>query len=248
MKKNNYFKKKIVHICILIFIVVLILITAGIFMLKYNIEGETNLPFNITKISTICTAESSLNELDDGAWKSNIIQKDNIFFTIQKNEEYKKTDGISKIIFTNFVINKNKEIGETNIYKPSKENNEYSYLDEYIVLDNLEYVGAQSTNTELLQINNQGGVIGISIATRNLGDYIVNENEKLASDGTLLGKIGLNFDDIKLNISFDIIIETESGNKFKSNINLTLPEENIIEKGISKTEDTELKNIIFKRF
>ena len=247
-KKNDIFQKKIIHIYILIFIAVIILVTSGILMLKYHIEGETNLPFNLNKISTLCTAQSKLYQEDDETWKSDIMQKNNIFFTIQKNENYKKEDSISKVIFTNFKIDKEKELGLVNIYRPSKENNEYTYSDEYIVLDNLEYVGSKKTNTELLQINNQGGVIGFSIATKDLGTYTMGENEKLASDGTLLKKAGLELEDIKLNIEFDLIIETEKGNKFKTHIDMELPTENILETGISKSEKTQLKDIVFKRF
>ena len=248
MKKNSFFQKKIIHIYILIFIIVIMLLFAGITMLKYHIEGEKNLPFNLTKISTLCTAESKLFQNEDGTWSSQIMQKNNIFFTIQKNEKYKKENSISKIKFSNFVIKKENELGTVNIYRPSKENNEYTYIDEYIVLDDLEYVGGTKTNSELLQINNQGGVIGFSLAIKDLGTYQVNANEKLASDGTLLKKAGINLEDIKLNIEFDLIIETEKGNKFKSHIKLDLPTDNILETGISKNEDTELKNVIFKRF
>ena len=111
----------------------MILIFAGIMILKYHAEGEKNLPFNVTKISTICTAESKLYQNEDGTWASKIMQKDNIFITIQKNENYKKEDGISKIIFSNFTIIKENELGIVNIYRPGKENNEYIYSDEYII-------------------------------------------------------------------------------------------------------------------
>lgn len=247
MKNNNFFQKRTIHIYILIFIIAIVVITAGLVMIKYYTEGEKNLPFKVTKISTLCTAESKLYKNEE-LWNADIMQKSNVFFTIQKNDKYKKEDGISKIIFTNFVIEKTTDKGESNVYRPSKMNNEYTYLDEYIVVDNLEYTGAQTTNSELLQINNQGGIIGFSIATKNLGTCQVLENEKLASDGTLLKKVGLNLEDIQFTITFDLIIETESGNKFKSNIKLDLPTENILETGVSKKEDTELKNIIFKRF
>ena len=66
--------------------------------------------------------------------------------------------------------------------------------------------------------------------------------------GTLLKKAGLSLEDIKLNIEFDLIIETEKGKSFKTHINMELPTENILETGISKSEETELKDIVFKRF
>lgn len=249
MKSRELFKKKIIHIYIIVFIISIILLTAGILMLKYYTEGEKNIPFKLTKISNISTAESNLYQSEDGIWHSDIMQNNNMFFTIQKNDNYKKEDAISKIIFTNFNVDKKESIGQTNIYKPSKINNQYTYVDEYIIQDGfVEYQGSQATNSELLQINNQGGVIGFSVATKDLGTYTLNENEKLASDGTLLKKANLKDTDVQIVLTFDLIIETKSGNKFKSNIKIDLPTGNILDDGISKYEDTKLENIIFKRF
>ena len=58
-------------------------------------------------------------------------------------------------------------------------------------------------------------MIGFSITSDNLGEYIFSENEKLPSDGRLLAKAGIKEEDINLQISFDLIIETESEHKFK---------------------------------
>ena len=53
---------------------------------------------------------------------------------------------------------------------------------------------------------------------------------------------------IDFTISFDLIIETESNHRFKSNISLNLPTGNILEDGVGTLEDTEMKDVIFKRF
>ena len=124
----------------------------------------------------------------------------------------------------------------------------YTYSDEYKIENSLEFIGSQSTNMETLQINNQGGLIGFSIASDNLGEYIFSENEKLPSDGKLLAKAGVKDEEMKFKISFDLIIETESNHKFKANISLNLPTGNILKDGVGTLEDTELKNIVFKRF
>ena len=135
-----------------------------------------------------------------------------------------------------------------NIYRPTTSVETYDYSDEYKIQDSLEYLGGQSTNTETLQINNQGGLIGFSITSDNLGEYVFDENEKLPSDGRLLDKAGIKSEDINFKISFDLIIETESNHKFKANIVLDLPTGNILEEGVGTLEDTELENVIFKRF
>lgn len=217
-------------------------------MFKYHVEGEKNLPFNINKINIVSTAESDITKDESEIWHAGILQKNDIFFIIGKNNNYKKEEAIKRISFENFYIEKSNEDMTVEIYRPSTSATTYNYSDEYKVQNSLEYLGGLATNTEILQINNQGGTIGFSITADNLGEYVFSENEKVPSDGTLLAKAGVNIQDIKFKIYFDLIIETESDNKFKSNIVLELPTGNILEKGVETLENTELKDIVFKRF
>jgi hypothetical protein len=225
----------------------MIILISALLMFKYHVEGEKNLPFELKKINIISTAESDLNQDEEGIWHAGILQKNDIFFTIEKNSEYKKEDAIKKVSFENFQVTKTNENMVVDIYRPTISASTYNYSEEYKV-KTLEYQGGQSTNTGTLQINNQGGLIGFSIASENLGEYIFSENEKLPSDGRLLAKAGIKSEDINFKISFDLIIETESNHKFKANIALDLPTGNILEEGVGSLEDTELTNVIFKRF
>ena len=247
MNLSSFSKKRIIHTFVIIFILVMIILIAGLLMLIYHIEGETNLPFILKKINIISTAESDLNQDEEGVWHAGILQKNDVFFTIEKNSNYKKEELIKKISFENFQITKTNENMIVEIYRPTISASTYNYSEEYKV-QILEYQGGQSTNTEALQINNQGGLIGFSIASDNLGEYIFSENEKLPSDGRLLAKTGIKSEDINFKVSFDLIIETESKHKFKANIVLDLPTGNILEEGVGSLEDTELENVVFKRF
>lgn len=248
MKQNSFSKKRIIHICVIISILIMLIVIVSALMLKYHIEGEQNLPFNLSEISIVSTAESDITQNNDGNWNAGILQKNDIFFVIEKNDNYKKEDAIKKISFENFQIIKSNENTVINVYRPTTSVNTYKYSDEYKVQNSLEYLGAQNTNTETLQINNQGGIIGFSVASDNLGEYIFSKDEKLPSDGRLLAKAGVKAEEMNFKISFDIIIETESGHKFKSNIVLDLPTGNILEEGVGTLEDTELNDVIFKRF
>lgn len=248
MKQNSFSKKRIIHLCVVIFIVVMLILIAAALIFKYQVEGEKNLPFKLSTINIISTAESDLSQDEDEVWHAGILQKNDVFFVIEKNSDYKKEDAIKSVRFENFNIVKTNENMVVKIYRPTTSASTYNYSDEYKLENNLEYVGGQETNTETLQINNQGGLIGFSVTLDNLGEYIFDENEKVPSDGTLLAKAGINTEDIKFQISFDLIIETESENRFKSNITLDLPTGNITEEGVGILEDTELNNIIFKRF
>lgn len=247
MKQNSFYKKRIVHICIIAFIIVMLMLVAGWFMLKYSVEGETNLPFNLKEIDIISTAESNIKQDEEEKWHAGILQKNDIFLVLEKNENYKKTDTIKEINIENFQITKANEEHIITIYRPETASFDYSYKDEYKVDEKIEIKGAQDSNMEILTINNQGGTIGFSITEENLGEYNFSINEKVPSDGKLLAKAGLKTQDISFKVSFDLIIETGNGNKFKTNITLELPTGNILEEGVSTSEDTSLEDIIFKR-
>lgn len=248
MKRSSFSKKRVIHAFVIIFILIMIILISLLLMFKYQVEGETNLPFDIKKINIVSTAESDLFQDEEGIWHAEILQKNDVFFTIEKNSNYKKEDAIKRISFENFQVTKANENMVVEIYKPTASVSTYNYSDEYKIQNSLEYTGGQSTNTETLQINNQGGVIGFSITSDNLGEYIFSENEKLPSDGRLLAKAGVASENIEFTVSFDLIIETESEHKFKSNIVLDLPTGNILEEGVGSLEDTQLTNVIFKRF
>ena len=59
------------NIIIVVFIIFSILFTASVVSLKYVVEGENDLPFNISKISVISTIEGTdiEDEKINGIWK-----------------------------------------------------------------------------------------------------------------------------------------------------------------------------------
>lgn len=247
MKRSSFSKKRIIHAFVLIFILIMTIALAALLMFRYHVEGEKNLPFNVKKINVVSTAETDITKDKEEVWHAGMLQKNDIFFVIEKNSNYKKQDAIKKVSFENFQIIKTNEDMVVDIYRPTKAVDTYTYSDEYKIENSLEYVGGQSTNTETLQINNQGGLIGFSVTSDNLGEYIFNENEKLPSDGKLLAKAGIKAEDIDFKVTFDLIIETESNHKFRANITLDLPTGNILEEGVGTSEESNLENVIFKR-
>ena len=248
MKQSSFNKKRIIHIYVIIFVITVILLITAAIMFKYHVEGETNLPFNLKKINVISTAESDITQDEQSAWHAGILQKNDIYFVIEKNNNYKKEEAIKRISFENFKVEKTNEQMVIDFYRPTTSVNTYNYSDEYKIESSLELLGGMSTNMETLQINNQGGTIGFSVTTDNIGEYVFNENEKLPSDGRLLNKAGVEKENINFTISFDLIIETESNHRFKSNITFDLPTGNILEDGVGTLEDTEMENVVFKRF
>lgn len=247
MKQNNFSKKRMIHIYIIALVLLILFITIGMIMIRYNVEGEKNPPFIVSKINLISTAESDIKQDENEKWHAGILQKNDLFFTIEKNDEYKKVDTIKQIRLENITITTQNEDLIIAVYRPKSNSFDYSYTDEYKLEDKLIFDGAQETNMETLQINNQGGRIGLSAIINNLTEYDFGINEKVPSDGKLLSKAGIKIEDINFNISFDLIIETGNGNKFKTHISHELPTGNIMEEGVSSIEITNPENVVFKR-
>lgn len=231
-------------IALAIFVILLI---AGFIMLKYDVQGETNLPFNLAKINIVSTAKEETVKNEEEKWQMNILQNNDIYFYIEKNNNYKKDVVIEKIIFDNFNVIEENNIGEVKVYKPSEDESDvYKYKEEYEV-SSVEYKGSLVTNNKFLEINNQGGIAEFSIANINLGSYPIDQEQTLSADGSLLNLINANYDDLKFSIAFDMTIVVENENTYKAQIILDLPVGDITQDGVCTKEDSELKDVVFKR-
>ena len=71
--------KKIFHLIMLIIIITIILFLAGVIILKYNVEGETNMPFKINKISIISSSEGIDKEATDTKWAFDLYQSNDVY-------------------------------------------------------------------------------------------------------------------------------------------------------------------------
>ena len=79
--------KKYFHMCMILVIIVVILFVLGVIALKYNVEGETNMPFNLSKITIISTAEGDQETKDtETKWNLNVNQHNDIYFFIENNK------------------------------------------------------------------------------------------------------------------------------------------------------------------
>ena len=217
-------------------------------MLKYDVEGETNMPFYLSRIVVISSAEGIQKEKTENIWDLDILQNNDIYLEIEKNEKNNKTELIDSIVLDNFVINKQPQKGELNIYKPtSNENNLFQMTQENKVEDQITYKGGQKTDIPNLEIANQGGRIQFRYTNQNLGTYTSNEQEEIKHDGTILKKINIETEQLQVEVAFDITIKLTSETKYKANISLTFPTEDIVNQGVSSYEKTDMKDVIFKR-
>lgn len=248
MKISELKNKKIIHICIILGIIVIILVVAGIIMLRYQVEGEKNLPFEISKIIVVSTAEGNeIDAVDNNRWNFNVNQNNDIYIQIQKNDQYKQNSNIKNITFENFNIQKNNGNGEEKI-KLYRANSEGKIVedDAHLVNNTLNYKGAKENNLDSLEILNQGGIILLRSVNQNVCE-VRNNDESIIHDGTLLAKGNVNPEDLKYTLTFDIIIETNRNIKYKGTVSLVLPTGNIETEGKSQMEKTDFSDVIFKR-
>ena len=238
--------KKIVHICVILGIIVLILIIAGIIMLRYQVEGETNLPFELSKMIVVSTAES--NEIEaaaDTKWNFSVNQYNDIYLEIQKNDEYTKNTNIKNIIFENFVIEKNSGAENIKLYRANSEGKVVE--DEaHLVGSSLTYKGEKETNLDELKISNQGSIILLRSVNQNVCEVRSND-EEIIHDGTLLAKGNANSEDLNYKLSFDVVIETSRDIKYKGTISIELPTGDVQTQGKTQLEKTDFSDVIFKR-
>ncbi len=244
MYRNS--RKKIIHVITIIVIIFAVFCIAGILALKYQVEGEANLPFEITKISIIESSEGIEQEGLEEKWNFNVNQNNDIYIYIEKNSKYDKTEIIEEIKIDNIIINKTNPKGETKLYKPVK--------DEKIMFKNIAeneiseitYTGELESNIKEQKISNQGGIIVFRYAINNIAQYVSNENDEI-DYSKLLQLTGVKQEDLQTKLSFNITIKLTTGRKYQATIDLEIPTNEIIEKGTVGIEKTDLKNIIFKR-
>lgn len=245
MEWRGITNKKSFHIVMLIIIITVLICTVGIIILKYHEEGETNMPFTLSKISIISSCEGIDKEAIDSKWAFDVYQSNDIYLYIDKNSNYGKTEIIKNICVDNIQIEA-KEKDKIKIYKPDSEEEKVIFKNrEANIVDKLEYAGDVESNLKDLKISNQGGLIAFRCSYDNLAEFKSNDEQILHTE--LLKKANIKLDDIKIKLTFDLTIKLEGKKEYKTTISLNLPNENVIEEGVSSIEKTDLENIIFKR-
>lgn len=238
--------KKYFHICMILVIVISLLFILGIIVLRYNVEGETNMPFNLSKITIISSAEGIDKDGGENKWAFNINQNNDIFLYIEKNNKYEKDEVIKTIDITNINITKNVDKGEKSIYKPEQSSENFMFVNkEENKVNSIEYIGGMESNIQKMQISNQGGIIAFRYANDKISEYISNDDE--INHSNLLKNANITQEDLQAQLNFDIIIKVESGKEYQANISLDVPIQDTVEKGTTSIEKTDLDNIVFKR-
>ncbi len=239
--KKNLFKRCLflVSIAIIAMIVVSIII-------KYDVEGEKRLPFAISKILLVSTVDGHVVDDPNNIWNIGVTQVNDIFMYINKGIEGDTT--IKEIKFENFNVEKAPQKGRLKLLRPTGElSNLYTHSEQDYLNESITYTGGVIDDMKALEIANNGGILGFRFSIEDLGSYISNETQEITYDGRLLSNLGIGIEEIKFNVSFDIIITTSNNVSYKGTIKLDMPVDTVIEEGSSSIEITDFSDVIFKR-
>lgn len=240
------FNKKIFHVVMIVVIIIVILCVAGILALRYQVEGELNLPFKITKISIIESVEGMEKQGAVEKWNLNVNQNNDIYVYIEKNSSYGKTEIIKEVEVNNIIAERQIQKGETKFYKPVIDEKRMFINSIENEISNIIYKGELESNIKQQKISNQGGIVALRYAINNISQY-TSETDEQIDHSQLLKLTNITPEDLKTNLSFDITIKLTSGKKYQATIKLDVPIDEIIEKGTTGKEITNLDNLVFKR-
>ena len=238
-------KSKSFHICMIMIIVVVILFIVGMLILRYHVEGETNMPFELTKITMISSQEGISDGQTDTKWSYDVHQANDIYLYIDKNDNYHKTEIIQSVMIDNIQVEAdNRE--HIKIYKPDAQEEKviFKYKDEDIV-ESLEYLGDVESDLKNLKISNQGGIIAFRCSNNYVTKYKSNDEE--INHNELLKKANIANESLQMKVSFSLTIKLEDGKEYQAEVKVDLPSGNVVEEGNTSIEVTNLEDIIFKR-
>lgn len=239
-------KKKILKRCIFIAIIAMILTVVFSIMVRYDVEGEKELPFSISKILLVSTVNGTKVDDPENIWNIDVSQINDIYMYIDKTIEDEET--IKEIKIENFRLNKKPQKGEIKILRPTGElSNLYTYSEQNYLESSITYQGGVIDDLKSLEIANNGGILSFRCAIENLGKYISNENQEIIYDGNLLKNLGVEVEELFFNLEFDIVITTSNNISYKGTLDLDMPINTIIEEGSSNIEITDFSDVVFKR-
>lgn len=242
-------KKQIIKKATVISVLVLLIIAVAFIMIKYEIEGEKNMPFKLSKIMIISTADGITK--DDST--ITVYQCNDFYLSIEKNSDESTNSMIKNIYIENITVMSQPQKGVVKFYRPSINGKlVYDNSKECQLDDSITYAGDIQTSLHALTIANQGGTISFRSCIEDVGEIAIDQEStskavSYNNDGTLLQRAEISIPEIRYNIGFDVIIELTDGKMYKGYVNETLPMEDTEKGGVQGIEKVNLENVVFKR-
>lgn len=242
---NDRLKNKIIKIALTIIIIISVIFAIMMYLLTYHEEGESNIPFKISKIVVVSSTDGVQTNNSQNQWSIDVNQNNDIYLYIDKNKSYGKTELIENVKLSNFKITKSTDKGKIKIYKATTEENKMFSNTKEFEINELTYNGDLESNIKQAKISNQGGLIAFRCANNNISQYLADDVLEV-NYNQLLQLTNIEKKDLELNFSFDIEIKIENKKTYRATVSLELPVDDVIEYGTTNLEITNLEDIVFK--
>lgn len=241
-------KKKVIKKYIFVFFVLFVILTSIFIMIKYQVEGETKMPYNLEQI-VIKSTLGSKNLDGDELWNLELKQDNDIYIYIGRDENNHDENKIEKVTVENISVNGIENTDNIKILLPTGDNidNIYSNSTKDYKNEKIEFLGSNVDSLDKHEICEDGGMIALRVENSNIGTYTSNKDKEIKYDSSLLEKAKIPEENLKFNISFDLVIEITSGVKYKSTLNYDLPTNSFKDSGTNTKVIEDFSNIIFKR-
>ena len=125
-------KKQMIKLSVAITILVIIIILVVAIMIRYQVEGDQNMPFNLSKIIVVSTAEGKEAE-GEKKWNFDVYQNNDVYIYFDKNENYWGEDkSISSVTIENINVVKAPNKGEIQAFMPNSLYSSSSFFKEVL--------------------------------------------------------------------------------------------------------------------
>lgn len=229
-------KKLLIVISIIIFIFLIIYFSFNQIYLKYKnkkfiektdvvlAENLKNSPFKINKIILYSSGygENKNKNFQKSNWILDIYQYTDIALYVDCSEAIKNLS-ISNFVSEhgNFYYLDSTKFGTGEISKDYEINPKL----DFIVLNDSNIENTINYNTPIF-FADASNPITLKFVNTIEKNFIIENNEKLKFDGSLLEKTHIKLDDLKAKISFDVNITNYNNEEYSTKINLNIPIEN----------------------
>lgn len=262
MKEKN---KKIIYIVVIIILIILLIFlfrrVYNNLLYKKNFENSVisfaqNNKKEIFTIKKIIFFSSSDSKNKTSSATNFTIENlyaytDIAIFIDNNSEENTLENTLKKVKITNIMFNREPTIGKPNLYYKQIGNFAKSELEEKnIINEELEFEITSEDKIDLskpILYNNCANPITLSYINQNIkNDYTMTDIENsITYNGKLLKRCGVPIEALDASISFDIELENNKNQKFKTTVYFNIPYENE-EKSIYNGNITIKKDTNFK--
>lgn len=268
-KNKKLFIKRIIHVII---IIILISILVFLFQKIYNnllhkktfensmisfAEKNKKTIFSINKIVffSSCDSKNKTSSPTNFTIENLYTYTDMALFINNNSEENTTENTLKNVKISNIKFTKEPAVGNPNLYYKSINNFAKSELDEKNIIDKeLEFEITSEDEADFSKpvlFNNCANPITISYINQNIKtDYTMTDTQNpITYNGKLLERCGISMQTIETSISFDIEIENNENQKFKTTVYFNIPyedeEKSIYDGTITVKQDT---NFNFYRY